>query len=85
MTDDPTTPSASPPALPPTDPITAAATTAVASMFEAVFSALTTDIEKLVQQSGASNPLAPPLQTFTSDMIKVLGDRVKQALGSGGQ
>jgi len=62
--------------------ITTAAAAAVSSMFDTVFATLTTDLQQLLQTNGAPNPLAPPLHALTTEMIKVLSDRVKATLDS---
>lgn len=62
--------------------ITTAAAAAVSSMFDTVFATLTTDLQQLLQTNGKPNPLAPPLQALTTEMIKVLSNRVKETLDS---
>ena len=84
MTDDPTSPP--PPLAADVEAgiaITTVAATAVTSMFDKVFASLTTDAQQLVEKNGTVNPLAPALKAFTTDMIKILNDRVKEALDSG--
>jgi hypothetical protein len=80
MTDDPTSPL--PGDVEAGIAITTAAATAVSSMFDTVFATLTTDLQQLLQTNGTPNPLALPLHALTTEMIKVLGDRVKETLDS---